>query len=157
MCCVHMKHNKMYCTVSLCVSMCVPKCETLVWIVLKCHSFVSTAACVRHALIFRKCVSRKSAGKGKALLECLGLSPDEIKFCYQSNPLNEEQSIQDGLIKWWETHGNHCTWQVLLSAMHFAGIAQQHCTELVEELHQMMQGEVTLLLYTMPACLCWMC
>ena len=91
----------------------------------------------------------------------MGLSPQEIKLCYQSNP-NEEEAIQDGLIKWWETGGDRCTWQVLLDAMKFAGIAQHHCTELVEELHQMMQGEVTfplieVLLYTMPvvaSCVC---
>ena len=93
-------------------------------------------------MLFRKYVSRKGVGKGKAILEWVGLSPQEIKLCYQSNP-NEEEAIQDGLIKWWETGGDCCTWQVLLNAMKFAGIAQQHCTELVEELHQMMQGEVT--------------
>ena len=105
--------------------------------------FVSFAACERYAVLFRKYVSRQGAGKGKAILEWVGLSPQEIKLCYQSNPSNEEEAIQDGLIKWWETHGDRCTWQVLLDAMRFAGIAQQHCTELVEELHQMMQGEVT--------------
>ena len=94
-------------------------------------------------MLFRMYVSRQGAGKGKAILEWVGLSPQEIKLCYQSNPSNEEEAIQDGLIKWWETNGDCCTWQVLLGAMKFAGIAQQHCTELVEELHQMMQGEVT--------------
>ena len=92
-------------------------------------------------MLFRKYVSRLGAGKGKAILEWVGLSPQEIKLCYQSNP-SEEEAIQDGLIKWWETCGDCCTWQVLLDAMKFAGIAQPHCIELVEELRQM-QGEVT--------------
>ena len=105
--------------------------------------FVSTAVCERHAVLFRKHISRQAAGKGKAILECVGLTRQEIKFCYQNNPFNEEEAIQDGLDKWRETHGDHCTWQVLLGAMEFAGIAQQHCSELVEELHQRMQGEVT--------------
>ena len=105
--------------------------------------FVSFAAFGRYAVLFRKYVSRQGAGKGKAILEWVGLSPQEIKLCYQSNPSSEEEAIQDGLIKWWETGGDRCTWQVLLDAMKFAHITQQHCTELVEELHQMMQGEVT--------------
>ena len=71
----------------------------------------------------------------------MGLTQPEIKLCYQNNPLNEEEAIQDGLHKWKETHGDCCTWQVLLGAMKFAGIAQQHCSELVEELHQRMQCE----------------
>ena len=80
-------------------------------------------------------VSRKGAGKGKAILECLELTTEEINFCYQNNPLNEEQAIQDGLNRWRDTRGDQCTWQVLTEAMQFAGISQQHCKELVEELH----------------------
>ena len=114
--------------------------------------FVSFAACDRYAVLFRKYVSRQGAGKGKAILEWVGLSPQEIKLCYQSNPSNEEEAIQDGMLKLCETRGD-CTWQVLLDAMRFAGIAQHHCTELVEELHQMMQGEVTLpLKYSCTQC-----
>ena len=104
---------------------------------------VSTAVCERHAVLFRKHISRQAAGKGKAILEWVGLTPQEIKFCYQNNPFNEEEAIQDGLDKWREIQGDHCTWQVLLEAMKFAGIAQQHCSELVEELQQRMQGDVT--------------
>ena len=105
--------------------------------------FVSIAVCDRYAILLRKHVSRRAAGKGKSILEWLGLTSQEIKLCYQNNPLNEEEAIQDGLEKWRETHGDHCTWQAVIEAMKFAGIAQQHCSELVEELHQRMQGEVT--------------
>ena len=45
------------------------------------------------------------------------------------------------LHKWQETQGDHCTWKDLLEAMTFAGIAEQHCSQLVQELHQWMQGE----------------
>ena len=105
--------------------------------------FVSIAVCERHAVLFRKHINRQAAGKGKAILEWVGLTRQEIKFCYQNNPFNEEEAIQDSLDKWRETHGDHCTWQVLLDAIKFAGIEQQHCSELVKELHHRMQGDVT--------------
>ena len=105
--------------------------------------FVSFAACERYAVLFRKYVSRKGTGKGRAILEWVGLSPEVINQCYRIPGFDEEEAIQQGLHRWRETCGDCCTWQVLLGAMQFAGIAQQHCTELVEELHQIMQGEVT--------------
>ena len=98
--------------------------------------------CERFTVLFRKHISRNAAGKGKAILEWVGLTQPEIRLCYQNNPLNEEEAIQDGLNKWRETRGDCCTWQVLLGAMEFAGIAQEHCSELVKELLRM-QGEVT--------------
>ena len=104
--------------------------------------FLCVADCKRCAVLFRKYISRKASGKGKAILEFVGLTSQEIKLCYENNPLNEEEAIQDGLNKWHESCVDHCTWQVLLNAMEFAGIAQQHCKELVEELHQLMQSEV---------------
>ena len=57
------------------------------------HS-VSIAGCKRYAVLFRKHISRQGAGKGKAVLECVGLTREQIKLCYQSNPLNEEEAIQ---------------------------------------------------------------
>ena len=99
--------------------------------------FVSIAACKRFAALVRKHVSKQGAGKGKAILECLELTREQIQLCYQSNPLNEVEAIQDGLHKWSETHRDRCTWEVLLKAMADADIAQQHCRELVEELHSM--------------------
>ena len=102
---------------------------------------VSITGCTGYAVLFRKHVSRQGAGKGKAILEFVGLTTAQIELCYQNNPLNEEEAIQDGLHKWQETQGDLCTWQDLLEAMTFAGIAEQHCSQLVQELHQWMQGE----------------
>ena len=119
--------------------------------------FFSFAACGKYAVLFRKYVSRKGIGKGRAILEWVGLSPEVINQCYGTPGLDEEEVIQKGLHKWRETCGD-CTWQVLLNAMQFAGIAQNHCTELEEELNKMMQGEVTFPLkyskYTMPVVTC---
>ena len=76
-----------------------------------------------------------------------------IDLCYQDNLRNEEEAVQGGLKRWIAKQGDHGTWQVLLEAMKFAGIAQHHCTELVEELHQMLQGEVTFTLkYSCTQC-----
>ncbi len=105
----------------------------------RCPTFcLHCAGCTNYAVLFRKHVSRQGAGKGKAILECLRLTREQIQLCYESNPLNEEEAIQDGLHKWQETQGDHCTWQDLLEAMKFAGIAEQHCKELVQEIHQWM-------------------
>ena len=112
-------------------------------LVQQCTIILSTAACERYAVLFRKYVSRNAFGRGRAILEWLGLTPEVIDQCYGTPGLDEEAAVQKGLHKWRETRGDCCTWQVLVRAMLFAGIAQQHCTELVEELHQMMQGEVT--------------
>ena len=111
-----------------------------------CLPFVCVTDCERYAVLFREFVSRKAFGRGKAILEFVGLTREVIDMCYMSNPLDDEEAIQDGLKKWRESRGDRCTWQVLLDAMKFAGVKQQHCSELVEELHQRMQGEVTFLL-----------
>ena len=133
LCSVHVKHCR------------APELLQWVWSaatsVQKCPTFCLLAACVRYSVLFRKHISRQCAGKGKAILECVGLTRAQIQLCYQNNPLNEEEAIQDGLHKWSETHGDHCTWQVLLDAMKFACISQQHRRELVQELHQSMQCE----------------
>ena len=92
-------------------------------------------------ILFRKYVSRKAPGKGRALLEGIGLAPETIKACYSSNPLDEEAAVQDGLHKWAEgRHGYHPTWRVLLDAMEYAGIGRQHCEGLREELDQKLIG-----------------
>ena len=128
-CSVHVKHCR------------APELLQWVWSaaasVQKCPTFCLFAACKRYAVLFRKHISRQCAGNGKAILECLELTREQIQSCYQSNPLNEVEAIQDGLHKWKETHGDRCTWQVLLKAMTDADIAQQHCRELAEELHSM--------------------
>ena len=95
--------------------------------------------------LFRKYVSRNAFGKGRAVLEWAGLDPEVVNHCYGSPTLDEEAAIQKGMLKWRETHGNVplVVASPILEARKFAGIAQQHCSGLVEELHQRMQGEVT--------------
>ena len=140
------------CTVSEHVCLCsahVKHCrapDLLQWVwsaaasVERCPTF-SIAGYKKYAVLFREHVSRQGAGKGKAVLEHVGLTREQINMCYQSNPRNEEEAIQDGLHKWQETQGDHCTWQDLLKAMKYAGIAEQHCRNLEEELCQWKQCE----------------
>ena len=102
---------------------------------------LSSVACEEYRILFRNYVSRKSAGKGRAVLEGIGLPQEIIDACYVSYPRNEEEAVQTGLNKWVEDHhGYCCTWKVLLSAMEHAGIAQQHCLELRENLSQKLTG-----------------
>ena len=79
-----------------------------------------------HLVLLRTYVSRKAAGRGKAVLEGVGLDSDTIKACFRSNPLDDEEAVQDGLIKWKDGQGRPPTWKVLLEAMEYAGVAQQH-------------------------------
>lgn len=114
----------------------------LLWAV-TIHSKINIGICIiyiaaieEHAYqrLFREFVSRKAAGKGRAVLEGLGHPPETIQACYVDNPLNEEAAVQAGLIKWTERDGDHCTWQVLLDAMRYAGIGAIHCKNLKDEL-----------------------
>ena len=100
-----------------------------------------------YLILFRTYVSRPSAGKGRAVLEGIGLAPETIRACYGRHPLEEEEAVQDGLIKWAEGHhGYNRTWSVVLNAMEYAGVAQHHCQGLRKELYQMLAG--------MCACVC---
>ena len=86
-------------------------------------------------------MSRKSAGKGRAVLEYVGLDPETINACYIKHPFSEEDAVQDGLIMW--SGGHHsktCTWKELLDAMVYARIGEQHCTGLRKELRQYSEG-----------------
>ena len=109
------------------------------------HSHVPplpSAACEVYLMLFRTYVSRTSAGKGRAVLEGIGLAPETIEACYSSYPRNEEEAVQAGLIKWAEGHhGNSPTWRVLLDAMAYAGVGQQHCQGLSDELCQKLKSE----------------
>ena len=83
-----------------------------------------------------------SAGKGRAVLEGVGLTPEAIAASYGRHPLNEEEAVQEGLIQWAQGyHGNLPTWRVLLGAMVFADVAQQHYQALKEELYQLSTSE----------------
>ena len=109
------------------------------------HSHVPplpSAACEGYLMLFRTYVSRTSAGKGRAVLEGIGLAPETIEACYGRHPLNEEEAVQAGLIKWAEgRHGYSSTWRVLLDAMAYAGVGQQHCQGLIEKLCQKLKSE----------------
>ena len=93
------------------------------------------------SVLFRKYVSRKAAGKGRAVLEGLGLALETIQACFVNNPLNEEAAVQDGLNKWREGHHGHSpTWKVLIGAMVYAGVAVQHIEGLKAQICQLGRG-----------------
>ena len=79
-------------------------------------------------------MSQKAADRGRALLECVGLSPEAIDICYWNFPRNVEEAVQSGLNRWRDGKGDSPTWEVLLTAMKNAGIAVQHITSLEKEL-----------------------
>ena len=79
-------------------------------------------------------MSRNAAGKGRAVLEGVELDSSTIEACFQSNLLYDEGAVQAGLIKWKDGQGLQSTWRVLIDAMSFAGIAQQHIAGLKAEL-----------------------
>ena len=87
-----------------------------------------------YLVVFRVYVSRRARGKGRTVLEGVGLDSDTIAACFRSNPLDEEEAVQDGLIRWKDSQGVSPTWKVLVEAMEYAGIAQQHIQSLKAEL-----------------------
>ena len=102
---------------------------------MKCLPF--STDCSDHLRLFRACVSRKAASKGRAVLEGVGLPTYAIDACFNSHPLNEEEVVQAGLTKWSGGQGlQPPTWQVLLGAMTYAQIAQEHVQELKDKLAQ---------------------
>ena len=76
-----------------------------------------------HLMLFRSYVSSKAAGKANAVLEGVGLNAPTIKACSTAYPLNDEEIVQAGLIRWCESQGP--TWGVLIAAMKYAKIDQQ--------------------------------
>ena len=95
-----------------------------------------SADCPDHIMLFRRYVSRKATGKARAVLEGVGLEASTIDACFSAHPLNDEEIVQVGLVKWRDGQGNKQppTWEVLISAMEYAGMAQQHMKELKEKL-----------------------
>ena len=88
-----------------------------------------------HLNLFRKHVSRRAAGKGRAVLEGLWLDASTIEACFRSNPLDEEAAVQAGLIKWVEGKGRQPpTWKALIEAMEDAEIAQEYFLHLKTDL-----------------------
>ena len=78
-----------------------------------------------HLMLFRTYVSRKAPMKGRAVLEGVGHDSGIIEACFGNT--NEEAAVQAGLIKWKDGQGRQPpTWDVLLKAMEYANIAQEH-------------------------------
>ena len=98
-----------------------------------------SADCPDHLMLFRRYVSRNAAGKARAVLEGVGLDTSTIEACFSAHPLNDEEIVQAGLVRWRDGQGSPHkqppTWEVLISAMKYAGIALQHINELKGNLH----------------------
>ena len=89
-----------------------------------------------HLILFRQYVSRKAATKGRAVLEGVGLLTETIYACFTSHPLDEEGAVQAGLTRWSGGQGRQPpTWEVLISAMGYAEIPQQHIENLRKDLY----------------------
>ena len=85
--------------------------------------------------LFRTFVSRKAAGKAKAVLEGVDFDTATIAACFNAHPLNEEEAVQEGLTRWCGGKGRQPpTWGVLVKAMTYAQIDQQDVQGLKEEL-----------------------
>ena len=106
-----------------------------------------------HLMLFRKYVSRKTRGNGRAVLEGVGLDTMTIAACFSSHPLDEEGAVQAGLTRWSGGQGRQPpTWEVLISAMEYAQIAQQHMEDLRKELDARL---ISMLLHLMEVvCAC---
>ena len=102
---------------------------------LRIKSLVFPIECSDQLILFRKYVSRRAAIKGRAVLEGVGLCADTINACFRSCALDDEEAVQEGLIKWSGGEGHQPpTWGVLIEAMNYARIAQQHIKDLQEKL-----------------------
>ena len=88
-----------------------------------------------YMILLRTYVSRPAVGKGRAVLEGVGLDSSEIEECFTKHLLNEEEAVQAGLTKWSRGHGRlPNTWVVLLAAMEYATIAHAHVHHLKDAL-----------------------
>ena len=88
-----------------------------------------------YLMLFRKHVSRRAADKGRAVLEGVGLDASTIRTCFEDHVKSVEEAVHTGLTKWSEGQGlQPPTWRVLLQAMSYSEIAQQHIRDLKTEL-----------------------
>ena len=91
-----------------------------------CEDPALSAGRTDHLKLFRTFVSRKAAGKARAVLEGLELDTATISACISAHPQNEEEAVQKGLTRWCEGKRRQLpTWGVLVEAMEFAQIDQQ--------------------------------
>ena len=97
--------------------------------------FALSVDCPDHLMLFRSYVSRNAAVEARAVLEGVGLDTSTIDACFSAHSLNEEV-VQAGLVRWRNGQGvkQPPTWEILISAMEYARIAQQHIKELKEKL-----------------------
>ena len=115
---------------------------------------ISAADHPNRLILFRRFVSRTAASNGRAVLEGVGLESETIAACFNSHPLNEEEAVQAGLIKWSEGQGSKpATWNVLFAAMDYAQIGQKHVNSLKKEL-DLFGMQYVFLCVCMCACMC---
>ena len=102
-------------------------------VLIKCLEFLADH--LDHLMLFRKFVSRRALGDGRAVLEGVGLDSKTINGCFNDHPVKEEEAIQAGLIKWCDGQSyKPSTWEVLIEAMEYAQLSQQDVRGLKEEL-----------------------
>ena len=103
-------------------------------------------------------MSRKSAGKGRAVLEYFG---SEVESFFVKKSKNEEEAVQRGLLKWACGKAKSyrpTTWEVLIGAMEHAEISVHAIDKLKEELQKGLQKGacVHMCLHVYSRCeLCW--
>ena len=118
-----------------------------------CEGLVLSTGRADHLILFRRYVSRNSAVKGRAVLEGVGLHTATIDACFSDYPRGEEEAVQVGLIKWAGGQGTQPpTWSVLMDAMVYARIAQQHIEDLKREL--CLLGMLLIYYYAVCVCVC---
>ena len=90
---------------------------------------------LNYLMLFRKHVSKRAAGKGRAVLEGVWLDAATIEACFRNNPQDVEAVVQAGLTKWVEGKGRQPpTWGDLMEAMNYAEIASKDIEALVASL-----------------------
>ena len=99
----------------------------------RCEGPALSAGHQGYLRLFRIFVSRKAAGKARAVLEGVELDTATIAACISAQ--NEEEAVQEGLTRWCGGKGRQPpTWGVLVEAMQYAQIDQQDVQGLKEEL-----------------------
>ena len=124
--------------------------------VVKCLSFSTDRP--DHLRLFKTYVSRTAAKKGRAVLEGVGLRTHAIDACFRKYPLDEEGAVQEGLTKWSGGQSYEpSTWQVLLEAMDYAEIAQEHIQGLIGRLQGMLLHHIRIVVnnvWQVHVCVC---
>ena len=118
-------------------------------VLIKCLAFLADH--LDHLMLFREFVSRKALSKGRAVLEGVGLDSNKIDGCFSDHPMDKEEAVQAGLVKWCGGQSHKpSTWEVLIKAMEYAQLPQQDVRRLKEEL-----GMLGMLFYTIVKYSMW--